>query len=85
MAVNSMDYSGKDTVIDVIRTERATFYNIIDDPKNWDVQTRCTDWEVRGYCWSYDRCDRRLSFSLGACSQGRSCRRARPASGSTRN
>jgi uncharacterized protein (TIGR03083 family) len=47
MAVNSMDYSGKDTVIDVIRTERATFYNIIDDPKNWDVQTRCTDWEVR--------------------------------------
>jgi uncharacterized protein (TIGR03083 family) len=47
MAVNSMDYSGKDTVLDVIRTERANFFDIVDDPKNWYVQTRCTDWEVR--------------------------------------
>src|SRR5437870_4021269 len=47
MAVNSMDYSGKDTVLDVIRTERANFFNIVDDPKNWYVQTRCTEWEVR--------------------------------------
>ncbi len=47
MAVNSMDYSGKDTVLDVVRTERAKFYQIIDDPKNWHVQTRCYDWEVR--------------------------------------
>jgi len=47
MAVNSMDYSGKDTVLDVIRTESARFFKIVDDPKNWDVQTRCTDWEVR--------------------------------------
>jgi len=47
MAVNSMDYSGKDTVLDVIRTERATFYDIVDDPNNWEVQTRCTEWEVR--------------------------------------
>jgi len=47
MAVNSMDYSGKDTVLDVVRTERANFYNIIDDPQNWYVQTRCTEWEVR--------------------------------------
>lgn len=47
MAVNSMDYSGKDTVLDVIRTERSKFYNIIDDPDNWNVQTRCTEWEVR--------------------------------------
>jgi uncharacterized protein (TIGR03083 family) len=45
--VNPMDPSGKDTVIDVVRTERARFYDIIDDPKNWNVQTRCTDWEVR--------------------------------------
>jgi uncharacterized protein (TIGR03083 family) len=42
-----MDYSGKDTVLDVIRTERANFYNIIDDPENWNVPTRCTEWEVR--------------------------------------
>src|SRR5512142_2622876 len=47
MAVNSMDYSGKDTVLDVVRTERARFYDVIDDPNNWNVQTRCTDWQVR--------------------------------------
>ena len=45
--VNSMDYSGKDTVLDVIRKESADFFNIVDDPKNWNVQTRCTEWEVR--------------------------------------
>lgn len=47
MAVNSMDHSGKDTVLDVVRAARATFYDIIDDPDNWYVQTRCTEWEVR--------------------------------------
>jgi uncharacterized protein (TIGR03083 family) len=47
MAVNSMDYSGKDTVLDVIRTESQRFFKIVDDPKNWNVQTRCTEWEVR--------------------------------------
>lgn len=47
MAVNSMDYSGKDTVLDVIRTESARFFQIVDDPRNWNVQTRCTEWEVR--------------------------------------
>jgi uncharacterized protein (TIGR03083 family) len=47
MPVNPMDYSGKDTVLDVVRTERAKFYNIIDDPANWYVQTRCSEWEVR--------------------------------------
>src|SRR5690349_9631545 len=46
-AVNSMDYSGKDTVLDVVRTEAADFFKIVDDPKNWNVQTRCTEWEVR--------------------------------------
>jgi len=47
MAVNSMDYSGKDTVLDVIQTESGKFFAIVDDPENWNVQTRCTDWEVR--------------------------------------
>ena len=47
MAVNPMDYSGKDTVLDVVRTERAKFFKILDDPNNWQVQTRCEDWEVR--------------------------------------
>src|SRR5574339_1226585 len=45
--VNSMDYSGKDTVLDVVRTEAADFFKIVDDPQNWNVQTRCTEWEVR--------------------------------------
>src|SRR4026209_348440 len=47
MAVNSMDYSGKDTVLDVIRKERSTFFDIMDDSDNWYTPTRCTDWEVR--------------------------------------
>ena len=47
MAVNSMDYGGKDTVLAVIRTESGRFFGIVDNPKNWNVQTRCTEWEVR--------------------------------------
>lgn len=46
-AVNSMDYSGKDTVLDVVRNESSDFFMLVDDPKNWNVQTRCTEWEVR--------------------------------------
>jgi uncharacterized protein (TIGR03083 family) len=42
-----MEYSGKDTVLDVVRTEAADFFKIVDDPQNWNVQTRCTEWEVR--------------------------------------
>ena len=77
MAVNSMDYSGKDTVLDVIRTERDKFYDIIDDPQNWEIQTRCEAWEVRdvvghmidvteGYLdrWSMAR-EARLADALG--------------------
>lgn len=45
--VNSMDYSGKDTVLDVIRKESADFFRLVEDPGNWNVQTRCTEWEVR--------------------------------------
>src|SRR5690348_18512587 len=47
MPINPMDYSGKATVLDVVRTERAKFYTIVDDPANWYVQTRCSEWEVR--------------------------------------
>ncbi len=46
-AVNSMDFSGKDTVLDVVRHESGEFFKLVDDPKNWKVQTRCTEWEVR--------------------------------------
>jgi uncharacterized protein (TIGR03083 family) len=45
--VNPMDYSGKDTVLDVVRTERAGFYRIIDDPSNWEAPTRSGHWQVR--------------------------------------
>lgn len=66
MAINAFDPSSKDTVLDVVRTERAKFYKVIDDPANWNVQTRCTEWEVRdmvghmidvteGYLAAWDR------------------------------
>lgn len=45
--VNSMDFSGKDTVLDVIRKEAGDFFSLVDDPKNWNLQTRCTEWQVR--------------------------------------
>jgi len=47
VTVNSMDYSGKDTVLDVIRKESTDFFRLVDDPKNWNLQTRCTEWQVR--------------------------------------
>jgi uncharacterized protein (TIGR03083 family) len=47
MAINAFDPSSKDTVLDVVRKERTKFYKVIDDPANWNVQTRCTEWEVR--------------------------------------
>ena len=45
--VNSMSYAGKPVVLDVVRTERQAFYDLIDNPANWYVQTRCTDWQTR--------------------------------------
>jgi uncharacterized protein (TIGR03083 family) len=42
-----MDYSTKPLMLDVIRTERARFYDLIDAPNNWQVQTACTEWETR--------------------------------------
>jgi uncharacterized protein (TIGR03083 family) len=47
MAINPMEYSSKDTVLDVVRTERARFYDLIDNPDNWLVDTRCEGWQVR--------------------------------------
>src|SRR6185436_19478150 len=45
--VNSMAYEGKKTVLDVVRRERQAFYDIIDNPANWQVETRCEGWQVR--------------------------------------
>src|SRR5215470_16032693 len=47
MVVNPMEYSGKDTVLDIVRSERAKFYRIIDDPQNWEAPTRSGHWQVR--------------------------------------
>jgi uncharacterized protein (TIGR03083 family) len=47
MAVNPMAYSSKDVVLDVVRTERSKFYDVIDNPSNWNVETRCEGWQVR--------------------------------------
>jgi uncharacterized protein (TIGR03083 family) len=47
MAINPMDYNSRDVVFDVIRTERDRFYNVIDNPDNWYVDTRCEGWQVR--------------------------------------
>jgi uncharacterized protein (TIGR03083 family) len=47
MAINPMAYSSKDVVLDVVRTERAKFYDVIDNPDNWYVDSRCEGWQVR--------------------------------------
>ena len=45
--VNPMSAEGKDTVLSVMRRDRANFIRLVSDPKNWNVQTRCTEWETR--------------------------------------
>ncbi len=47
MAINPMDYSAKDLVLDVVRTDRGQFYAIIDVPENWEAPTRSGHWLVR--------------------------------------
>src|SRR5262249_37021648 len=66
MAIDAFDANSKNTVLDVVRTERTKFYDVIDKPSNWNVQTRCTEWQVRdmvghmidvteGYLAAWDR------------------------------
>src|SRR5437667_8488732 len=45
--VNPMAAEGKDTVMSVMRRDRANFTRMVEDPKNWNVMTRCTGWETR--------------------------------------
>lgn len=47
MAVNPMVFSSKDTVLDVVRTERSRFFDVVNNPANWLVDTRCEGWQVR--------------------------------------
>ena len=45
--VNPMAAEGKDTVLDILRRDQKKFFDMVEDPRNWNVQTRCTEWEVR--------------------------------------
>lgn len=45
--VNPMAPEGKEVVLETMRRDRAKFFDLVEDPKNWNVQTRCTEWEVR--------------------------------------
>ncbi len=46
-AVNTLSFAGKPVLLDVIRTERKAMFDLINDPDNWEVQTRCTEWQTR--------------------------------------
>src|SRR2546428_4602961 len=45
--VNPMSAEGKDTVMTVMRRDREKFTRMVFDPKNWNVDTRCTGWQTR--------------------------------------
>jgi hypothetical protein len=42
-----MASEGKETVLDILKRDQKKFFELVEDPKNWNVQTRCTEWEVR--------------------------------------
>ncbi|HEX6488018.1 MAG TPA: maleylpyruvate isomerase N-terminal domain-containing protein [Candidatus Dormibacteraeota bacterium] len=45
--VNPFAAEAKDTVLTVMRRDRDKFTRMVSDPANWNVQTRCTEWETR--------------------------------------
>ena len=45
--LNTMSFAAKPVMLDVIRHERQKFYDLIEEPANWNVQSRCTEWETR--------------------------------------
>jgi uncharacterized protein (TIGR03083 family) len=45
--VNPMAPEGKETVLDVLKRDQKKFFDLIENPQNWNLQTRCTEWEVR--------------------------------------
>ena len=44
--VNTLSFEGKPVLLDVIRTEHKAMMDLINDPENWGVQTRCTEWKT---------------------------------------
>ena len=47
MAVNPFEYTSKGVVMDVLHADYAEFTRLAENPANWEVQTRCTEWQVR--------------------------------------
>src|SRR5205809_2994340 len=45
--VNPMAAESKDRVLDVLRRDQKKFFDLVEEPANWNVQTRCSEWEVR--------------------------------------
>src|SRR5437660_9857677 len=45
--VNPFAAESKDTVMSVMRRDRDKFTRMVSDPKNWNVDTRCTGWQTR--------------------------------------
>jgi uncharacterized protein (TIGR03083 family) len=45
--VNPMAAEGKETVLEILRRDKRKFFDLVEAPENWHVQTRCTEWEVR--------------------------------------
>jgi uncharacterized protein (TIGR03083 family) len=46
-AVNTMTFAGKQVLLDVIKAERKDFFELIEDPANWLLETRCEGWQAR--------------------------------------
>src|SRR3981189_2485837 len=45
--VNPMAAEAKQTVLDVLKRDQQKFFGLVENPANWNLQTRCTEWEVR--------------------------------------
>lgn len=45
--VNPMAAEGKSVVMDTVKRDAKKFFELVEEPGNWNVQTRCTEWEVR--------------------------------------
>jgi hypothetical protein len=46
-AVDILSFAGKPVLLNVIRKEQDAFFALVDNPNNWNIQTRCTEWQTR--------------------------------------
>jgi uncharacterized protein (TIGR03083 family) len=59
-SVNALEYAGKDAAMEALRTDAATFFDLISDPADWTKPTPCTGWEMRdvvGHLVDVTECD----------------------------